>query len=286
MTEPVILYGTQSNGETLPVQVDATGRLVAEGLQGQQGEQGPEGPQGPQGEKGDPGEPGEGVPTPYGPEGTYLRIRDGVPAWADADYPTAQIALTQDIDPDPRGNRQWVDDAGAVVAAPDDYNLWFKSQSFWPDGVNAPQGLGTVQNTCFDYFTFDIYGAAAKIIELKIYVKLVATTSSVSWMVTGSTDHPGLSGVVTTVASTTSRFTSYEGWLTLSWSCSSNEVPGAKITLTSSIDNAQPSECFFYMNGYRLVDPAVMSYKTVAQVQNERSINESRINAIEREINS
>ena len=35
MTDPVVLYGTQSNGETLPVQVDDTGRLVAEGLQGQ-----------------------------------------------------------------------------------------------------------------------------------------------------------------------------------------------------------------------------------------------------------
>jgi hypothetical protein len=32
MTNPVILLGTQSNGETLPVQVDATGRRVANGL--------------------------------------------------------------------------------------------------------------------------------------------------------------------------------------------------------------------------------------------------------------
>ena len=52
MTNPVILLGTQSNGETLPVQVDATGRLVAEGLQGQTGEPGAEGPQGPQGPPG------------------------------------------------------------------------------------------------------------------------------------------------------------------------------------------------------------------------------------------
>ena len=43
MTNPVILLGTQSNGETLPVQVDATGRLVAEGLPGPEGPPGPEG---------------------------------------------------------------------------------------------------------------------------------------------------------------------------------------------------------------------------------------------------
>ena len=78
MTNPVILYGTQSNGETLPVQVDATGRLVAEGLPGGPGEQGP---QGDKGDKGDPGEPGEGVPKPYGAEGDVLTIYQGVPSW-------------------------------------------------------------------------------------------------------------------------------------------------------------------------------------------------------------
>ena len=46
MTDPVILLGTQSNGETLPVQVDGFGRLVAEGLQGSEGPAGPEGPAG------------------------------------------------------------------------------------------------------------------------------------------------------------------------------------------------------------------------------------------------
>lgn len=61
MTNPVILYGTQSNGETLPVQVDETGRLVAEGLPGPEG---PQGEQGPQGEPGPAGEPGSGGSEP------------------------------------------------------------------------------------------------------------------------------------------------------------------------------------------------------------------------------
>ena len=60
MTNPVVLYGTQSNGETLPVQVDATGRLVAEGLQGEPGEKGDKGDQGDPGPQGPPGEPGTG----------------------------------------------------------------------------------------------------------------------------------------------------------------------------------------------------------------------------------
>ena len=56
-----ILFGTTSDGNTLPVQVNASGQLVAQGMdgiQGIQGEPGKEGPPGPKGDKGDPGEPG------------------------------------------------------------------------------------------------------------------------------------------------------------------------------------------------------------------------------------
>ena len=75
MTNPVILLGTQSNGETLPVQVDATGRLVAEGLQGEQGEQGIQGPPGPPGPSGEIELP----PDPW--EGAFLGWSNGQLAW-------------------------------------------------------------------------------------------------------------------------------------------------------------------------------------------------------------
>jgi hypothetical protein len=45
-----ILYGTTSDGNTLPVQVNASGQLVAQGVEGPAGPQGPEGPIGPVGE--------------------------------------------------------------------------------------------------------------------------------------------------------------------------------------------------------------------------------------------
>ena len=70
MTNPVILLGTQSNGETLPVQVDATGRLVAEGLQGEVGPPGPEGP---------PGQETQLPPDPY--EGALLGWLNGELSW-------------------------------------------------------------------------------------------------------------------------------------------------------------------------------------------------------------
>lgn len=73
MTDPVVLYGTQSNGETLPVQVDDTGRLVAEGLPGPDGPQGPQGPQGP---------PGTGIDLPPDPyEGALLGWLNNELAW-------------------------------------------------------------------------------------------------------------------------------------------------------------------------------------------------------------
>jgi len=53
-----ILYGTQSNGETLPVQVNEFGQLVAQGLPGEKGEKGDTGDKGDKGDQGDPGLPG------------------------------------------------------------------------------------------------------------------------------------------------------------------------------------------------------------------------------------
>ncbi len=70
MTDPVILLGTQSNGETLPVQVNSFGQLVAEGLQGSEGPEGPEGPA------------GGSFPLPADPyEGALLGWLNGELAW-------------------------------------------------------------------------------------------------------------------------------------------------------------------------------------------------------------
>ena len=71
MTEAVVLWGTQSNGETLPVQVNEFGQLVAKPLAGTEGPAGPEGPQGPPGQDSQvPGPEGpQGPPGPEGPQG-------------------------------------------------------------------------------------------------------------------------------------------------------------------------------------------------------------------------
>jgi hypothetical protein len=69
------------DGTVIPVQVDAQGRLVAEGLAGPAGPAGPQGPQGEKGDKGDPGSSGGLVLPPGATEGAMLGWQDGQLAW-------------------------------------------------------------------------------------------------------------------------------------------------------------------------------------------------------------
>ena len=68
-----ILYGTQSNGETLPVLVDQFGNLLAKGIEGQPGIPGT---------PGKPGPPGGSFPLPPDPyEGAFLGWLNNELAW-------------------------------------------------------------------------------------------------------------------------------------------------------------------------------------------------------------
>ena len=64
-----ILFGTQADGETLPVQVNEFGQLVAQGIDGAPGQPGP------------PGPPGVGQLPPDPFEGAVLGWEDGALAW-------------------------------------------------------------------------------------------------------------------------------------------------------------------------------------------------------------
>lgn len=75
-----ILFGTTSEGETLPVQVNASGQLVAQGMDGSPGLQGPQGEQGPAGPKGDKGDPGE--PGADGADGVGESMGIWTPQWS------------------------------------------------------------------------------------------------------------------------------------------------------------------------------------------------------------
>lgn len=73
-----ILLGTQANGETLPVQVNEFGQLVAQGIDGTPGTPGVEGP---------PGPPGIGQLPPDPFEGAVLGWEDGELVWIGVSVP-------------------------------------------------------------------------------------------------------------------------------------------------------------------------------------------------------
>jgi len=129
-----ILYGTQSNGETLPVLVDQFGNLLAKGIEGPAGSIGPEGPEGPE------GPPGTGVPEPIGEEGQYLQVVDGEPAWADGppDPNAPSVRLTNP-------ELLTVQDATGQTITPNDPLAYCKSLPTWMsqseqslEGFHAP----------------------------------------------------------------------------------------------------------------------------------------------------
>lgn len=169
MTDPVILYGTQSTGETLPVQVDATGRLVAEGLQGPEGPPGEEGPQGPE------GPPGEGVPEPYGAEGDVLTIVNGTPAWAanippEPPIPQGVYIATKPFDPS--GINGMYSDTGTLQGEGTDWDAFAKGEEFFTDHANQSQAGSVHLDSKSITNQFTLVDAYDKVLQIWFYIQL------------------------------------------------------------------------------------------------------------------
>lgn len=182
MTDPVVLYGTQSNGETLPVQVDGTGRLVAEGLQGPKGDPGEQGQQGPQG---DPGPPGEGVPYPLGPEGSLLTIVDGVPTWAMyvppvPPEPTNAVYLVDTYGTTWPGAKDFGLRAndGSMLPNQSDWDTTIRTLDCWENQTSQDRGLVALKTSGGNQpeltmpFQLDLTGGEGMVLELHCSTKL------------------------------------------------------------------------------------------------------------------
>ena len=193
MTTPVTLYGTQSNGETLPVQVNEFGRLVAEGLQGSEGQQGPKGDKGDpftyddftpeqlDALKGEPGADGEGVPQPYGAEGSVLTIVDGAPAWAESTGPGPEpepeptddgvTVISEPYDPGPQ-KTCFRNQTGGVINPPNGWDEAARALPSW--GTTEAQqdimGVSAWQTTNFTT-RFNLENALGKALEIDWVLK-------------------------------------------------------------------------------------------------------------------
>ena len=189
MTTPVVLLGTQSNGETLPVQVDGTGRLVAEGLQGQPGDPGS---QGEKGDKGDPGPKGAdgadgaGVPTPYGEEGSFLWIKDGAPAWTTEEDPDPGPSPDDQVifktDPDAETPAIAVSEFGTEMDWITDNNAHMRSLPTWEaPGTVTPCGYGTEKRSNMG-FTVECKTTFGMVLHITIDQVLSAGTGVINPM--------------------------------------------------------------------------------------------------------
>lgn len=169
-----ILYGTQSNGETLPVLVDQFGNLLAKGIDGAQGPPGEQGQQGQQGIPGEPGAPGEGVPTPYGEEGSYLWIKDGSPAWTTGSDPgpSPEIGTMVLNNSQPYvssyNNRGFYNEAGFQPAVTTGFDELMRVNPVWSNpNSDVQQGMGSPYTGSGDelYLHFDFDTVAGNIIR-------------------------------------------------------------------------------------------------------------------------
>ena len=180
-----ILYGTQSNGETLPVLVDQFGNLLAKGIDGtpgQPGEQGPQGEPGGEGPPGPKGDPGVGLPLPYGEEGSYLGIIDGVPQW--------NVPVPPGPDPEPEPDLvntnvfdlyQLQTDAGTPIDPPDKL-AWLQSQPSWTAEESflvsgAAYFLGSNNYETKPPDEFKLKNAYGKILTIRYEARQSKTTS-------------------------------------------------------------------------------------------------------------
>lgn len=194
MTDPVILLGTQSNGETLPVQVDATGRLVAEGLEGPEGPPGPDGP---------PGPPGPGMPEGTGTEGQIIQVVQGTPTWVTNDavppYVNKGAVLLNNFYTE-GGNCGMFDSQGNQPdPVPNSFDEYAKAQPFWETpNKNAPAGYAFKTSKVL-VASFDITGPLSYVFILRGAVNIYNNGGDTTFDVTATATNSYLTPVVTTV---------------------------------------------------------------------------------------
>ena len=284
MTNPVILLGTQSNGETLPVQVDATGRLVAEGLQGEPGqpgadgadgppgtpgtpgtpgERGPEGPQGEQGiqgeigPKGDKGDPGEFELPPDPQEGEVLGWENGQLSWISLVPPEPSVVFTGTINPSPSGSRRVINASGGNdTGSIPDYDAWFRSQSFFPDTPTANKGFGTTGGDNTDWWELDIRNATGMVLTVTYWYRFASNTNggTFDWKcLCDNNNVVQISGNIKNGYMGASGGNVYkEDSNQFTYLINRPEVLSARFTLTSRITNEKLEDTRAYMAGYKL----------------------------------
>ena len=195
-----ILYGTTSGGDLVPVQVDQAGRLVAEGLDGPQGPEGPAGPN---------------ELLPYGPEGSSLIIKNGVPTWEIVQPPSGPgpDALTlmddRDLTPEKTTSYGMWDPTEVPWVPTEDWNDAIKSIATWTTQNKGLRGLGASkenlgnQATLNVPFRLNLSGGESKVLQIYCACQMEQSdppVGDITFSIT--TDQAQLTPIITSVTNT------------------------------------------------------------------------------------
>ena len=263
-----ILYGTQSNGETLPVQVNEFGQLVAKGIEGSPGQPGQQGEQGEPGQQGPPGPPGEGVPEPYGAEGTYLRIQSGVPTWAEGppDPVPATAVLTDNIDKSVGEWRKYLNDEGLPESPKSGYDAWIRMQNYFDTPVLAREGLGVITNTSMDWYEFDITGSSGNIFEVTMALNIKASTSSGGVDVSLQSNNADLQGI-----NSSERIAAQNGYVKslqkFQYIVTSNELKNVRLTWTTTPSVIGDTSTYALLQSYKVITSSFYALRELKELR-------------------
>lgn len=290
MTNPVVLLGTQSNGETLPVQVDATGRLVAEGLQGPQGEPGPEGPPGlPQLPAGSfegavlgwvNGELAwlevEGLPQPLGTEGQIIQIVDETPIWITNENvkpppPPAVTVVQGTADP---AQFYGMFSSESVLQGPEVvWDSYARKQSFWEATEGGGQ-IGVSRGRSYTFTQkFNVNGDFGKLLILRGTAQFFHSNGGDdAWELSCQRDNANLGEVVTAnnerVVGEGLRTFDYE----FSFLINREDVGDVNFTINFNGNGSNMSnDTFINFQQWKTVDPGYVALANQAELARQMS---------------
>jgi hypothetical protein len=268
-----ILYGTQSNGETLPVLVDQFGNLLAKGINGEQGPKGEDGLPGGEGPPGKDGDPGEGVPLPYGADGTYLGIKNGIPQWLEGAGPGPKPPGPEDI----YCVNLWekydlVDEDGNPISTAFPTETYYQMPTFSPENNDGLEGamidLGTGSPTDEKPDQFSLTNTFGRVLTVgwKVRFRTDKAVDRPPPSVTTNSDNAAF------ISSTWGRFQAqtagqiYQNWGYVSWLLN-RDMSGIKTTV--SYTTRDFTDQHFYLRYFALEDAGTFALKRQMHVEEQ-----------------
>jgi hypothetical protein len=244
---------------------DGVGQQGPPGKDGEDGEPGGVGPQGPQ------GDPGEGVPLPYGPDGAYLQIVDGVPAWTDSpvpgpDNPEPNIVLTN------LSSKYTLVDESENEVFPPDPLAYLQGLDSWSDSsstsfAGAKVYVGSETNRNQEDDSFELTESFGKVLNISYAFHYTANISWGTTSISYSTDSQDVNEITKDVSHVTGKYESDKCTLATVSFLINREV--STLSVKPSWTNDYTTNGRWYIRSWELIDTGTFALRRQITVENE-----------------